>query len=94
MVSGGILQIGFDGWGEDFSACNLLDQTNRALANQEINRFVNEYLTPNELLTDSDKFYIHLYILNYNQCKYPRTCEIEMLNFRLQSNYRRILSTY
>ena len=51
------------------SACNLLDQTNRALANQEINRFVNEYLTPNELLTDSDKFYIHLYILNYNQCK-------------------------
>ena len=81
MVSGGILQIGFDGWGEDFSDCNLLDQTNLNL-------------TPNELLTDSDKFYIHLYILNYNQCKYPRTCEIEMLNFRLQSNYRRILSTY
>lgn len=44
---------------------NLLDQTNRAMANQYISQFVDEYLNPDQTLTDSDRFYIHLYVLNY-----------------------------
>ena len=48
---------------------NLLDQTNRAMANQYIAQFVDEYLNPSQTLTDSDRFYIHLYVLNYATSK-------------------------
>jgi len=49
----------------------LLNQINRANAHLHSGEFVQRYLDNNHRLTDSDRFYIHLYILNYNPEELP-----------------------